>query len=99
MQTIAFNARIAPKLNQLQSRLERINETFKNLQQDKQSRIQQAQSGLFQSKEELIKVIQDEIGQKTQVLLAKVSRIESEIAKFRAPLVTPPEAVTIEQNQ
>lgn len=97
-QTIAFNARIEPKLNQLQSRLERINETLKNLQLDKQSRIQQAQSGLFQSKEELIKVIQDEIGQRTQALLTEEATIESEISKLRAPIAAPPEAVTIEQK-
>lgn len=97
-QTIVFNARIEPKLNQLQSRLERINETLKNLQLDKQSRIQQAQSGLFQSKEELIKVIQDEIGQKTQALLKEEATIESEISKLRAPIAAPPEAVTIEQK-
>ena len=97
-QTIVFNARIEPKLNQLQSRLERIDETLKNLQLDKQSRIQQAQSGLFQSKEELIKVIQDEIEQKTQALLAEEVTIESEISKLRAPIAAPPEAVTIEQK-
>tara|TARA_B110000008_G_scaffold172715_1_gene172360 strand:- start:3133 stop:5097 length:1965 start_codon:yes stop_codon:yes gene_type:complete len=97
-QTIVFNARIEPKLNQLQSRLERINETLKNLQLDKQSRIQQAQSGLFQSKEELIKVIQDEIEQKTQALLTEEATIESEISILRAPIAAPPEAVTIEQK-
>ena len=97
-QTIVFKARIEPKLNQLQSRLERINETLKNLQLDKQSRIQQAQSGLFQSKEELIKVIQDEIGQKTQALLTEEATIESEISILRAPIAAPPEAVTIEQK-
>ena len=97
-QKIVFNARIAPKLKQLQSRLERINETLSNLQVDKQIRIQQAESGLFQSKEELIKTIQDEIRQKTQALLTEEGSIESEIARLRAPLAAPQEAVSLEQK-
>ena len=97
-QKIVFNARIAPKLKQLQSRLERINETLSNLQVDKQIRLQQAESGLFQSKEEPIKTLQDEIRQKTQALLTEESSIESEIARLRAPLAAPEEAVSLEQK-
>jgi hypothetical protein len=97
-QTLRFNARIAPKLQQLESRLARISDALKSLQLDKKSRIEQAQSSLFQSKEELIKSIQDEIRQKTDAITAEEVAIASEIASLKAPIPLPNEVNTIDQK-
>ena len=97
-QTLMFNARIAPKLQQLESRLARIRDALKSLQIDKKSRIEQAQSSLFQSKEELIKTIQDEIRQKTYAITAEEVAIASEIATLKAPIPLPNEVNTIDQK-
>lgn len=97
-QTITLNARIAPKLQQLESRLKRIKETIDTLKSDKEFRIQQAKSGLFQTKEELIQSIQDEFKEKSRALQEEEITVESEIAELRIPAAPPKKTIEIDDK-